>query len=154
MNSLLSKRTVLNTRLRCMSSVPWFVSNDLPASEITTPTPSSRRPSTIIPLPADAPLPLKALHSRLLDSPFLETSMLLVTRPVSERTDPSLLPVQREASGTRRRRGGTVAGDSVFDVPGGLWSWMMFAQVYIIFQSALLILLLNKLLIGQRRHRK
>lgn len=111
---------------RCMSTTPWFV--DAPP-HMQSNASSLRRAVPFPPIPSDAPLALKTLHSRLQDSPFLEPSMLLITRPVLSPTDPALLPVQRESSGTRRRRGGTIAGESTFDVPGGLWSWMMFAQV-------------------------
>jgi len=113
--------------------IPWFVSPDEPDFPLdvrrrvqpqTLPTQST---SQLLPLPEDTPDHLRKLHHELSTSPYLETSTLVVTRPVEPPAGPPL-PFLR-SKGSRRKRGGTDAGIGI-DVPGnGLWSWFVFAQV-------------------------
>lgn len=108
-------------RLSTAPPAPWFV--DPPFSASLPPRPSPRHP----PLPDDVPATVKALHAHLAPSPFLEPSTLLVSRPLSSPF--GLEFPRRHANGTRRKRGGTIAGESAYDVPGGIWSWVILAQV-------------------------
>jgi hypothetical protein len=108
---------------RYSSQVPWFV--DQESAELLP------KPSVSVPPPADdAPKPLKDLYFSLANSPYLEPAQLLVTRPLPGPPGPLL--TLRGPSGSRRRRGGTMAGESIYDVPGGLWSWLMFAQASLV----------------------
>ncbi|KAJ7685106.1 hypothetical protein DFH06DRAFT_1157464 [Mycena polygramma] len=111
---------------RLLSSVPWFVD----AQAQVAVTKLARQPPPHIrvapPLPADAPQPLKDLHAQLIQSPLLDPTSVLVTQPRSLPEGPAL--PHREPQG-RRRRGGTYFGESMYDVPGSLWSWIVMAQV-------------------------
>ncbi|KAF7322911.1 G-patch domain-containing protein [Mycena chlorophos] len=110
---------------RRLSTVPWFVETLTDAAHIRS-TPPHLKPSVAPPLPSDAPRPLKELHAQLVQSPLLDPTTLLITRPKPLPAGPAL-PL-REPQG-RRRRGGTYSGDSAFEVPGSLWSWICLAQV-------------------------
>ncbi|KIK59743.1 hypothetical protein GYMLUDRAFT_74182 [Collybiopsis luxurians FD-317 M1] len=105
--------------VRALSSTPWFVDhNSLPS-----PTPLvSRAP----PLPQDAPKILCDLHSQLAQSPHLELSKLQITRALSREMGP---PLPLRAAHGKRKRGGTFAGESAFDIAGSLWNWTVFAEV-------------------------
>jgi hypothetical protein len=103
------------------SATPWFVDEFEDSRPVSGP--STQQTS----VPSDAPSPLKAVHARLSTSPLLEPSTLQVTQSLKLEGGPTL-PAKR-ASGTRRKRGGTYAGESDYDVPGGLWSWWLIAQV-------------------------
>lgn len=110
--------------------VPWFVDGD------STPKPFDRRPSPphlpqkftqdVRPLPDGAPQILRELHAHLLHSPLLEASTLVVMQPTAPPTGPEL-PFRLPQG--RRRRGGTYAGESDFDMAGGIWNWVVMAQV-------------------------
>ncbi|KAJ7156054.1 hypothetical protein C8R43DRAFT_422395 [Mycena crocata] len=108
---------------RLLSTVPWFL------DPVTAPV-RSRPPHFHLadppPLPHDAPQPVKDLHAQLAQSPLLDLPTLLVSRPRSLPEGPPL-PL-REPKG-RRNRGGTYYGESSYDVPGSLWSWIVMAQV-------------------------
>ncbi|KAJ7632540.1 hypothetical protein FB45DRAFT_912729 [Roridomyces roridus] len=78
------------------------------------------------PVPEDAPQPIKDLHAQLIQSPLLDPTALLVSQPRSLPPGPAL--PHREPRG-RRNRGGTYPGESAFEVPGSLWSWIVMAQV-------------------------
>ncbi|KAF8201431.1 hypothetical protein BJ912DRAFT_501304 [Pholiota molesta] len=78
-------------------------------------------------VPSDAPDILKQLHAKLLESPHLDTSHLVVSPSVLPEPGP---PLPLRAPHGRRKRGGTYAGESKFDeTGGGIWSWVISAQV-------------------------
>ncbi|KAJ7470684.1 hypothetical protein FB451DRAFT_1038194 [Mycena latifolia] len=109
---------------RLLSTVPWFLADHgLPAR----PAPPHLRLSVDPPpLPPDAPQPVKDLHAQLIQSPLIDPTTLLVAQPQSLPEGPPL--PHREPQG-RRKRGGTYHGESAYDVPGSLWSWIVMAQV-------------------------
>ncbi|KAJ7273632.1 hypothetical protein B0H12DRAFT_1007652 [Mycena haematopus] len=109
------------------STVPWFVEPVAPREpRFSRGPPPHLRLTEPPPLPADAPQPLKDLHAQLLLSPLLDPATLLVSQPRSLPDGPPL--PHREPQG-RRKRGGTYHGESIYDVPGSLWSWIVMAQV-------------------------
>ncbi|KAK7043615.1 hypothetical protein VNI00_008226 [Paramarasmius palmivorus] len=108
------------------SSIPWFVDPEPESS--TSQVPSFSRPSRVPAIPEDTPQVLRELHSELAQSPHLEHSELLVTHFSTIKPpmgDP--LPLRRPQG--KRKRGGTDAGESLYDIPGSLWNWVVFAQV-------------------------
>lgn len=127
---MLSLAAVRHQLLRCststrraQSTLPWFVD---PADEIK---PAPQLDITQIhPVPDDAPAYLKELHTKLYQSPHLEKSSVVVTRPASIPTGPDL-PLK--APQGRRRRGGVYATEGVggMNMTNGLWNWIVMAQV-------------------------
>jgi hypothetical protein len=104
---------------------PWFVSPKVPELvEDVHPDQQSHEPSPN--MPDEAPPYLKSLHAVLQTSPFLETSQLLVSRPLPLGDGPGL-PRQR-TRGTRRKRKQTFAGSGI-DQVNTLWDWAVYAQV-------------------------
>ncbi|KAG5646646.1 hypothetical protein DXG03_002636 [Asterophora parasitica] len=85
-----------------------------------------QRAAKALPLPENTPSTLRELHAQLAQSPHLETSTLVVSEPIAPPPGPAL--PRRNPQG-RRKRGGTYAGESSYDVPGGLWNWVVMAQV-------------------------
>lgn len=104
---------------------PWFV-DPKPVQRPTVHSPLNKA-ELAPPVPQDAPQLLKELQSELLQSPHLDLSTLVVCRAVPPPPGPPL--PERLAQG-RRRRGGTIAGESAFDFTSGIWSWFVFAQVH------------------------
>lgn len=107
------------------SPVPWFLDPE-PASSSQPFSRPNRLEVAAPPIPEGTPQALRDLHAQLISSPYLEPGTLLVTRPWAR--DGPELP-HRLSSGRRRKRGGTYAGESMYDMPGGLWSWLMLAEV-------------------------
>jgi len=104
--------------------VPWFV--DRPHKDQSFPQ-HLPKPETAAPLPEDAPKVIKHLHAKLLESPHLEKSQLVVSRAVLPELGPPL-PLRKPRG--RRRSGGTYAGESEYEAVGeGLWSWVVMSQV-------------------------
>ncbi|KAK0459661.1 uncharacterized protein EV420DRAFT_1537084 [Desarmillaria tabescens] len=101
------------------SSIPWFVDQE---ASVPKPQLSSSAP----PIPSDAPEPVKELYSKLAPLPHLDSSFLTVERPKLPIPGP---PLPYRLPQGRRRRGGTNAGESAYDMPYGLWSWIVIAQV-------------------------
>ncbi|KAJ7905412.1 hypothetical protein B0H14DRAFT_2660184 [Mycena olivaceomarginata] len=114
-------------RRRLLSTVPWFI-DPAPreAARFTRPQPPHLRLTEPLPLPADTPQPLRDLHAQLVQSPLLDPTTLVITQPRSLPEGPAL--PHREPQG-RRKRNGTYHGESIYDVPGSLWSWIVMAQV-------------------------
>ncbi|KAJ7046697.1 hypothetical protein C8F04DRAFT_938456 [Mycena alexandri] len=108
---------------RRLLSAPWFVDAAVRSGRAQPP---HIRLNDAPPLPQDAPQPVKDLHAQLLLSPLLDPTTLVVSQPIGLPEGPPL-PL-REPQG-RRRRGGTYHGESIYDVPGSLWSWIVMAQV-------------------------
>ncbi|KAJ6596812.1 hypothetical protein DFH09DRAFT_1132799 [Mycena vulgaris] len=107
---------------RLLSSVPWFLAEGFPARA----APPHLHLSDPPPLPPDAPQPIKDLHAQLVQSPLLDPTTLIVSQPRSLPEGPAL--PHREPQG-RRKRGGTYHGESMYEVPGSLWNWIVMAQV-------------------------
>ncbi|GBE82636.1 hypothetical protein BKA93DRAFT_726517 [Sparassis latifolia] len=117
-------------------SVPWFmdpseVSNPPTASSVHRPTPPHLRPSSLEPLaPLPATIPADShivhLHAALRTSPHLEPGTLLVREPVPTSVGPPLPDAMPKG---RRKRGRTYAGEPVYDYDGGIWNWVVIAQV-------------------------
>ena len=113
--------STLTSSLLSPHRVPWFAD-----PQETTPTqrapPQSGTPS---PLPPGVPPALRILHTQLWHSPYLEPSTLLVRDPIIRPPGPPL-PVAIPKG--RRKRGRTYAGEGFLE-PGGIWSWILLAQV-------------------------
>lgn len=106
---------------RFLSTVPWFIDKSH-APQAFIPKPAAH-PS----IPDHAPQIIKLLHSQLLQSPHLDTSALSVGPAVPPPPGPPLPMILPHG---RRNRGGTYSGESAYDMPdGGLWSWVVVAQV-------------------------
>ncbi|KZT11615.1 uncharacterized protein LAESUDRAFT_747263 [Laetiporus sulphureus 93-53] len=104
--------------------LPWFVD----PSELA-PRPTPKRPTIpIAPLPVSIQRdsPIAALHAALSTSPHLEPGSLVVREPIPTADGPPLpdTPVKG-----RRKRGRTYAGEGVAEFNGGIWSWIIIAQV-------------------------
>ncbi|KAG6878733.1 hypothetical protein C0993_011548 [Termitomyces sp. T159_Od127] len=103
------------------SALPWFV-DEAPA------LPARARPAPAVPdVPANTPAVIRLLHTQLAQSPHLEPSKLLVSESIARPPGPAL-PFR--APQGRRKRGGTYAGESAYDVPGGIWNWVVIAQAW------------------------
>jgi len=97
--------------------IPWFVS---------APSLSQTIRPVIRSLPENTPATLKQLHAQLSHSPHLDLSALSVSQPLAPLPGP---PLPLRLPRGRRKRGGTYAGESMHDIPGGIWSWVLMAQV-------------------------
>ncbi|KZP20784.1 hypothetical protein FIBSPDRAFT_529225 [Athelia psychrophila] len=121
-------------RFMSVAPSPWFVDAE------DEPTPPSqtfdRRPTPPhIPehtepfkLPENIPEPIRLLYETLKTSPFLEPDTLVAREPLKIPHGPRV-PV-KAPNGRRRIRGKTYAGESTLDLgSGGLWNWVVMAQV-------------------------
>ncbi|KAI0956802.1 hypothetical protein AcW1_005395 [Taiwanofungus camphoratus] len=122
-----------------VTPLPWFVDpsesssapRQTPSTHLQRPTPPHLRPTAsepLPPLPASISIdsPIARLHAALSTSPHLEPGMLLVREPIPTSVGP---PLPDAAPKGRRKRGRTNAGEGVFDTSGGIWSWIVVAQV-------------------------
>ncbi|CDO69378.1 hypothetical protein BN946_scf184575.g3 [Trametes cinnabarina] len=114
------------------SPIPWFVD---PFEEESTPSPYARlaalpqaptRPLAPLPSAISPDHPIARLHAELKNSPHLEPGTLLVREPVPTAVGP---PLPLTAPKGRRKRGRTYAGEGVSEDLGGLWQWIVIAQV-------------------------
>lgn len=124
--SLFSTRH-LSTSRPCRNEhipTPWFVEERQPKPRLESP--AALRVKQAPPIPAETPELLRELHTQLLHSPHLDVKHLLVTNAVTPPPGPDL--PDRLPQG-RRGRGGTFAGESMYDATNGLWNWLVFAQV-------------------------
>ncbi|KAF8894514.1 hypothetical protein BD779DRAFT_1501556 [Infundibulicybe gibba] len=112
----------LSSLSRSTNSLPWFVDTE-PGNTLRQQPPHLQRAE---PLPDNVPQVLKDLHGQLAQSPHLEPSSLTISQSMAPPPGP---PLPHRPPQGRRRRGGTYAGDSMYDVPGGVWSWIVMAQV-------------------------
>lgn len=106
---------------------PWFVDAD------TEPIYHHRQspphlPAAASPLPAAVSEPIRILHAQLMQSPHLEPSALLVRDPIPTPPGP---PLPDAVPKGKRKRGGTHAGHGVA-FQGGIWSWIVLAQVRVL----------------------
>ena len=100
-------------------SLPWFVDSEPMPLSFTISAPPEVPDNTL-------PLPLKALHAQLSRSPLLEPSTLVVRTPIPQR---ACLPSFDSTPKGKRKRGRTYAGEGLLEPPGGIWSWILMAQV-------------------------
>ncbi|EAU88589.1 hypothetical protein CC1G_04295 [Coprinopsis cinerea okayama7 len=114
-----------NATTTANQGIPWFVDPEPVARRTPQSIPASRRQNAP-PIPEDTPEVLRELHAQLLKSPHLDISQLVVTPAVAPPPGPEL--PERLPQG-RRGRGGTYAGESIYDATSGLWSWYVYAQV-------------------------
>lgn len=103
--------------------MPWFVDQ-----EYENPQRSIRENAapSAPPPPEDAPEAVKLVHAALSRSAHLDLSTLVTSRAKEIPLGP---PLPLKAPQGRRKRGSTYAGESMFDVPGSIWSWTVVAQV-------------------------
>ncbi|KAG6889303.1 hypothetical protein C0995_001959 [Termitomyces sp. Mi166 len=101
------------------TALPWFVDEPLSSSSRLSLSPSVPQ------IPDHTPKIIKQLHTQLAQSPHLDPSSLLVSESIAPPPGPAL-PLR--APQGRRKRGGTYAGESAYDVPGGVWNWVVTAQ--------------------------
>ena len=108
-------------------STPWFVDQDEQLSTFARRPPPPHIPEPPFELPAGIPDPIRVLYTELSTSPFLEPSTLVAREPPRIPPGPPL--PRRQPRGRRRVRGKTYAGESLLDASGGIWSWVVMAQV-------------------------
>lgn len=112
------------------ASMPWFVDpEDIePPAFVRRPIPP-HLPEVPYQLPSGIPEPVRVLYNELSTSPYLEPSTLVAREPPQIPPGPPL-PVRLPHG--RRKRGGTYAGESCLDSSGGIWNWVIMAQVMLV----------------------
>lgn len=122
LNSL-GRRQFSTTTTSTAGRLPWFVD----------PTPFVRQKAPHLvqngpaPLPEGVPTVIQNLHAALKTSPHLDQSELLVCEPIPTPPGP---PLPEALPKGRRKRGRTYVGEGVaMGVVGGLWNWIVLAQV-------------------------
>ncbi|KAI0806955.1 hypothetical protein C8Q74DRAFT_25830 [Fomes fomentarius] len=129
--TLSTTSTPLNSQ--ASASLPWFV--DPSESEPSALSPYTRRAGLpqaptkpLPPLPSELPPdhPIVRLHADLKASPHLEPGTLLVRAPIPTAVGP---PLPESMPRGRRRRGRTYVGEGVSENMGGIWEWLVIAQV-------------------------
>ncbi|KDR81558.1 hypothetical protein GALMADRAFT_239581 [Galerina marginata CBS 339.88] len=124
---------MLLTRVRCFGSSsvlrrpsPWFV-DPVPHTFAQRPPPPHIQSNVVPAIPQNTPEVIKYLHAHLLQSPHLDLLQLVVSPAVLPAPGP---PLPLRVPHGRRKRGGTYAGESIFEDSGGsLWDWVVVAQV-------------------------
>jgi hypothetical protein len=106
-------------------STPWFIDNEGPVQSITRHTPPHLAPKTHE-LPENISAGIRQLFLQLSTSPLLEPSTLSVERPVAALPGPQLPQTLPKG---RRKRGRTYSGEGLVEEPGGIWDWVVTAQV-------------------------
>jgi len=107
---------------------PWFVDEDF-ASRAQPPhlaSASEGAEGPSLSLSADIPDHLRQLHSELSKSPHLEPWGVEIRPPLITQPGP---PLPHQLPKGRRRRGRTDFGLGVPEPEGGLWRWIVLAQV-------------------------
>lgn len=122
LNSL-GRRQLSTATTSTTGRLPWFVD----------PTPFVRQKAPHLvqngptPLPEGVPTVIKNLHATLKTSPHLDQSELLVCKPIPTPPGPPLPDAMPKG---RRKRGRTYVGEGVAtNMVGGLWNWIVLAQV-------------------------
>jgi len=106
------------------SPAPWFVDPEPEPIYIMRQNPP-HLPVGPASLPADVTPEIRLLHAQLAQSPHLDPSALLVCAPIPTPPGP---PLPEAMPKGRRKRGRTYVGEGVLE-PGGIWSWIVLAQV-------------------------
>ena len=121
--------------IRQEERLPWFVDPDFAAKKVPSesllehqpiPGPSRTVGTKIKPLPPGVPSLISELYYELAKSPLLEPGSLEVRNPLPSMPGP---PLPKSFPKGRRRRGGTDFGEGIPDPEGGLWKWIVLAQV-------------------------
>ncbi|KLO18833.1 hypothetical protein SCHPADRAFT_844446 [Schizopora paradoxa] len=120
----LASASTSSKRFNQTSTLPWFVDKDF--SRPPPPHILSRVPQQAKPLPPDAPEHLANLHNVLCKSPLLDAGHVEVLPFQPHQPGPSL---PNQIPKGRRRRGRTEFGLGIPDDSGGLWRWVVLAQV-------------------------
>lgn len=105
---------------------PWFIDQQYSEARHHPPHMIPSTSAQESSLPADLPAHLTALHSELSRSPHLERGGVEICPPLATEPGPSLPSSLPKG---RRQRGRTEFGMGVPDLGGGLWRWIVIAQV-------------------------
>lgn len=105
-------------------STPWFIDTEAETSVIRH-TPPHLAPKANE-LPDNISPGIQELFLQLGKSPVLELSTLRVERPAAIPPGP---PLPRTLPKGRRQRGRTYSGEGLLEEPGGIWDWVITAQV-------------------------
>jgi hypothetical protein len=123
LSSLGRRQLSTTTTTATTGQLPWFVD----------PTPFVRQKAPHLirngpaPLPEGVPTVIKNLHAALKTSPHLDQPELVVCEPVPTPPGPPLPDIMPKG---RRKRGRTYAGEGIATgMVGGLWNWIVLAQV-------------------------
>lgn len=114
------------TRLSSTQAIasPWFVDPEPQSSQKQAPPHLTPK---VQDFPPNLPEAIRQLYTRLAQSPLLEPSTLDVRESIAP---PPGLPLPKRPPQGRRRRGGTYAGEGIDeDAVGGIWNWVVIAQV-------------------------
>lgn len=114
-------------------STPWFIDTEGPINRHTPP----HLPPKTHELPENISPGIAQLFLQLSKSPVLELSTLRVERPVTALPGP---PLPRTIPKGRRKRGRTYSGEGLLEEPGGIWDWVITAQVCALLTSLYLSL--------------
>ncbi|KAL1746357.1 hypothetical protein HDZ31DRAFT_34299 [Schizophyllum fasciatum] len=106
-------------------SAPWFVDPAEPAARRAPLELAEDAP----PVPDAAPAPLKALRHSLVKSPHLDRATVLVAPHGELIPEAGAPPARERRHGVRRKRGGNYSGETLYEDTGGIWDWVMLAQV-------------------------
>ncbi|KAJ8597919.1 hypothetical protein M405DRAFT_802766 [Rhizopogon salebrosus TDB-379] len=106
-------------------STPWFIDTEGPTHSVNRHTPPHLAPKAHE-LPEDISPGIKQLFLQLSKSPVLDLSTLRVDRPAAALPGP---PLPRTIPKGRRKRGRTYSGEGLVEEPGGIWDWVVTAQV-------------------------
>ncbi|KAL1735271.1 hypothetical protein EV714DRAFT_280439 [Schizophyllum commune] len=106
-------------------STPWFVD----PAETTTRRAPLEVAEEAPPVPDAAPTPLKALRQSLVKSPHLDRASVVVAPHNELLPESGEPPVRERRHGVRRKRGGNYSGETLYEDTGGIWDWVMLAQV-------------------------
>ncbi|KAL5511882.1 hypothetical protein ACEPAH_5100 [Sanghuangporus vaninii] len=123
---VISRKTLFSSATR--GSTPWFVDQEFvkaghpPPHLSSEPSLAEQEKS----LPPDLPAYLAALYSELTKSPHLERGGVEVCSPPPTEPGP---PLPSSLPKGRRQRGRTEFGLGISDASGGLWRWILIAQV-------------------------
>lgn len=112
-----------------VSPTPWFVDSEEDTSPYARRSALPQAPTKpLAPLPAAIPSdhPIARLHAELKASPHLEPGTLLVREPIPTATGPPLPATMPKG---RRQRGRSYVGEGVAGDTGGIWEWLVIAQV-------------------------
>lgn len=103
---------------------PWFVDPEPQSSQKQAPPHLTPK---VQDFPPNLPEAIRQLYTKLAQSPLLEPSTLDVRESIAP---PPGLPLPKRPPQGRRRRGGTYAGEGIDeDAVGGIWNWVVVAQV-------------------------
>ena len=111
------------------AQTPWFVDTEFVSRHqpphLATPSKPEQSNTTVL-LPSDLPDYLKKLHTELSKSPHLEPWGVEIRPPFPTQPGP---PLPHQLPKGKRKRGRTEFGLGVPEPEGGLWRWIVLAQV-------------------------